>query len=205
MTRDEVKLYSLDYLISSRYDPLNITTLLSALDNFNWVLSVPFHFWFRPVLVAYLLLWVSRNRLRYILILLSTNLSILLQRVQHHNSLAVSLYYHLPEVFSSVLHGVLGHYKCTSVLVALKMNNQIKCKIFQLLLSPATEVQKSLLLCLHHALYKSVKTQHDCYYHIWYSNTCVYVVCNYIIRELHNACMNSMKTVTVFECYNNTV
>ena len=55
-------------------------------------------------------------------VLSSANLSILLQCVQHHYSPAVSLYYHLPEVTTSVPHGVLGHYKCTLVLIALKMN-----------------------------------------------------------------------------------
>ena len=35
---------------------------------------------------------------------------------------AAMAYYHLPEVTTSVLHGVLGYYKCTLVLIALKMN-----------------------------------------------------------------------------------
>ena len=49
-----------------------------------------------------------------------TNLSILLQWVEHHDSSAVSLHYHSPEVLTGVLHWVLGHYKCTLVFVALK-------------------------------------------------------------------------------------
>ena len=61
----------------------------------------------------------------FMISLSSANLSILLQRVQHHYSPAVSLYYHLPEVTTSVPHGVLGHYKCTLVLIALRKQKYI--------------------------------------------------------------------------------
>ena len=49
-------------------------------------------------------------------------LSILLQWAQHHNHSTTSLYYHLPEVSTGTLHGVLGDDKCFLVFVALKVN-----------------------------------------------------------------------------------
>ena len=49
-----------------------------------------------------------------------TNLSIFLQGTQHYNNSTVSLHYHLPEVTTGALHGVLSNNECILVFVALR-------------------------------------------------------------------------------------
>ena len=51
-----------------------------------------------------------------------TNLSIFLQRTQHHNHSTVTLHYHLPEVTTGALHGVLSDNECIFLFVALYMD-----------------------------------------------------------------------------------
>ena len=111
------------YLFSNRQNPLNVAITLCTLENLYSEVTELFYICARPILIANLLSWELKPACALIISCTwNTNLSILLHGTQHHNHSTVSLHYHLPEVTTGDLHGVLSNNKCLLLFVALKSN-----------------------------------------------------------------------------------
>ena len=111
-------------LSSNRQNPLNVAITLCTTENLYSKVTKLFHICARPVLIADLLSQELKPACALITSCTwNTNLSIFLQRTQHHNHSTVSLHYHLPEDTTGALHGVLSNNICLLLFVALTSND----------------------------------------------------------------------------------